>query len=169
MWNLYRIPWNPYEICGIYVKYVESMWNTMESIWNMWNPYGILWNPCGICGIHMDSMEGIVVDSIPFHLDSRGIFHGIFKFHEIFKFHGVSIWNEHGNLHQNGWALSQTNSIWNPWNPHGIGMDSTWNPPGMWGHSKDLPRPLALSVGFRHILWASGMLVLNVDGGWRKS
>src|SRR5438270_8109876 len=49
-----------------------------------------------------------------------------------------SIWNEHGNLRQNGWALSQTNSIWNPWNPHGIGMDSTWNPPGTWGHSKDL-------------------------------
>src|SRR6266704_1020008 len=98
----------------------------------MWNLYRIPWNPYGICGNHIDSMEGIVVDSIPFHLDSRGIFHGIFKFH------GVSIWNEHGNLCQNGWALSQTNSIWNPWNPHGIGMDSTWNPPGMWGHSKDL-------------------------------
>ncbi len=44
MWNLYRIPWNPYEICGIHVKYVESMWN----------PCGILWNPYGICGIHME-------------------------------------------------------------------------------------------------------------------
>jgi len=51
----------------------------------------------------IESMEGIVVDSIPFHLD--------FRFHEIFKFHRVSIWNEHGNVHQNGWALSQTNSI----------------------------------------------------------
>ena len=112
MWNPYGILWNPYGI--------------------LWNPYEILWNPCGICGIHMDSMEGIVVDSIPFHLDSRGIFHGIFKFH------GVSIWNEYGKLHQNGWALSQKNSIWNPWNPHGISIDSTWNLPGMWGHSKDL-------------------------------
>src|SRR5438445_12507455 len=59
MWNLYRIPWNPYEICGIHVKYVESMWNTMESIWNMWNPYGI----CGIYmeyyGIHVEYMESI--------------------------------------------------------------------------------------------------------------
>ena len=124
--------WNPCEICGIHVEYYGIHMEYVESIWNMWNPYGILWNPCGICGIHMDSIEGIVVDSIQFHLDSRGIFHGIFKFH------GVSIWNEHGNLRQNGWALSQTNSIWNPWNPHGIGMDSTWNLPGMWGHSKDL-------------------------------
>src|SRR6266545_3568127 len=30
------------------------------------------------------------------------------------------------------------NSIWNRWNPHGNDMDSTWIPPGMWGHSKDL-------------------------------
>ena len=136
MWNLYRILWNSYEICEIHVKCVESMcnvWNPCEICGIHMEYYGILWNLCGICGIHIDSMEGIVVDSIPFHLDSRGIFHGIFKFH------GVSIWNEHGNLRQNGWALSQTNSIWNPWNPHGIGMDSTWNPPGMWGHSKDLP------------------------------
>ena len=86
----------------------------MESMWNMWNPHGFHGRNCG-----------------GFHPIPPG-------FHGIFKFHGVSIWNEHGNLHQNGWALSQTNSIWNPWNPHGIGIHSTWNPPGMWGHSKDL-------------------------------
>src|SRR6266705_1499917 len=130
--------WNPCGICGIHVEYVESMWNTMESIWNMWN----------LCGIHME-YYGVHMDSIPFHLDSRGIFHGIFKFH------GVSIWNEHGNLGQNDWALSQTNSIWNPWNPHGIGIHSTWNPPGMWGHSKDL----TLNAGLA--LFATGGMIFT--------
>ena len=96
------------EYCGIHV---ESIWNDVEYH--------------GVHGFHGINYGG-------FHLDSREIFHGILKFH------GVSIWNEHGNLHQNGWALSQKYSIWNPWNPHGIGIHSTWNPPGMWGHSRDL-------------------------------
>jgi len=90
----------------------------MEPIWNNVEYYGVH-------GFHGINCGG-------FHLDSREIFHGILKFH------GVSIWNGHGNLHQNGWALSQKDSIWNPWNPHGIGIHSTWNLPGMWGHSKDL-------------------------------
>jgi len=85
----------------------------------MWNNVESIWNDVKYHGINCGG----------FHLDPREIFHG------------VSIWNEHGNLHQNGWALSQKYSIWNPWNPHGIGIHSTWNPPGMWGHSKDLPSP----------------------------
>src|SRR5438309_4731386 len=108
------------------------MWNPCEIIQNMWIP-------CGICGFHARNCGG-------FHLDSREIFHGILKFH------GVSIWNEYGKLHQNGWALSQKNSIWNLWNPHGISIDSTWNPPGMWGHSKDLSNLPNLEVQFRTTL-----------------
>jgi len=112
------------EYCGIHMEYcgihVESIWNDVEYH-----------------GVHR--FHGINYGG--FHLDSREIFHGILKFH------GVSIWNEHGNLHQNGWALSQKYSIWNPWNPYGIGIHSTWNPPGMWGHSKDLAaRLLATSI-----------------------
>ena len=107
----------------------------VESMQNMWIP-------CGICGFHGRNCGG-------FHLDSREIFHG------------VSIWNEHGKLHQNGWALSQKNSIWNPWNPHGISIDSTWNPPGMWGHSKDL-YPLAASEQKE----LDAFLKENLNSGW---
>jgi len=111
---------------------MESMWNNMESMWNnvesMWNIVESIWNDVEYHGVH-----GFYrINCGGFHLDSREIFHGILKFYR------VSIWNEHGNLHQNGWALSQKYSIWNPWNPHGIGIHSTWNPPGMWGYSKDL-------------------------------
>src|SRR6266567_282374 len=104
MWNPCEIWWNLYGICGIHVKYDGIHGEYVEFMWNMWNSWRI-------CGIHGRNCGG-------FHLDSREIFHGILKFY------GVSIWNEHGKLHQNGWALSQKNSI--------------WNPPGMWGHSKDL-------------------------------
>jgi len=73
----------------------------------MWIPDGnSIWND----GIHMDS--------ISFHIDSR------WKFVE---------WND-----QNGWDTSQNifhmewvESIWND-------MDSTWIPHGIWGESKDL-------------------------------
>jgi len=100
--------WNPCEI----------MWNPSGIMWNPWNPFRIMWNPSGIIWNPWKELWWIPCS---FHLDSREIFHGIFKFH------GVSIWNEYGSIRQNGWALSQTI----PYGIDGIHMEMTWIPPGI--------------------------------------
>jgi len=82
------------ELHGIHVEYVKSIWNCMES------------------------MEGIVVDSIPFQLDSREIFHGIFKFH------GDGM-NMETYTKMAGPSAKQI-----PYGMDGIHMELAWIPPG---------------------------------------
>ena len=75
----------------------------------------------GIYGIHVECMECMESMCNPFH--STGfqwnISHGMMEY-------ANSIWNQCGKILQNEWALSQNNSIWNGWNPHGM----VWIPHG---------------------------------------
>ena len=133
IWNNMESIWNNVESMWKNVESIqnnmESMWNNVESMWNnvesMWNNVESIWN-------NMESMEGIVMDSM---FIPSGFQRDIpWNIQIPWSFHMEWIWK-----HTPKWLGPQpNNSIWNRWNPHGNDMDSTWNPPGMWGHSKDL-------------------------------
>src|SRR6266702_2260209 len=93
--------WNPYGL--VHMEWTWNPYGLVHMEWT-WNPYGPVhmewtWNPYGM------EMESIWNGS--FHVHSMSIPYG---FHSAYGM-------------RNGWGLSQSHSIWIPWNGHGIHMD----------------------------------------------